>query len=161
MNSKNHEKYLKIAIEEAKKSGKDVPVGAVLVRKNKIIAKAHNTKETDNDPAGHAEMLVIREGAQKFNNWRLEDTVLYVTLEPCPMCASAILYSRVPEIVFGASDQLYGAFGSVVNMCDYIKFKPKIIQGILEEECSGLLRQFFEKVRTREVSPVNNFQGKR
>jgi len=143
----NHKKYLKLAIKEAEKSGKDVPVGAVLVRNNEIIAKAHNTKEADNDPAGHAEMLVIREAAQKFNNWRLDNTILYVTLEPCPMCASVILYSRIPEVVFGAYDQLYGAFGSVLNMADYINFSPKITQGILEQECSGLLKQFFEKIR--------------
>ncbi len=147
MNSENHQKYLKIALEEAKKSGKDVPVGAVLVRNNEIISKAHNTKESVNDPAAHAEMLVIKQASQKLNSWRLDNTILYVTLEPCPMCASAILYSRVPEIVFGASDQLYGAFGSALNMSDYIKFYPKITRGILEQECSELLRQFFEKVR--------------
>ncbi|MBD3256772.1 MAG: tRNA-specific adenosine deaminase [Candidatus Lokiarchaeota archaeon] len=147
MKSESHEKYLKIALEEAKKSGKDVPVGAVLVKNNEIIARAHNTKETDNDPAGHAEMIVIREAAGILNNWRLDNTILYVTLEPCPMCASAILYSRIPEIVFGATDQLYGAFGSVLNMADYINFQPRIVQGILEEHCSELLKTFFEKVR--------------
>ena len=147
MNNENHEKYLKLALEEAKKSGKDVPVGAVLVKNNKVIAKACNTKEADNDPAGHAEMVVIREAARQLNNWRLDDTILYVTLEPCPMCASAILYSRIPEVVFGANDPLYGAFGSVLNMCDYLNFRPKITQGILEKECSGLIREFFGKMR--------------
>lgn len=147
MKSENHSKYLKIALKEAEKSGKDVPVGAVLVRNNQIIAKSHNTKEQDNDPAGHAEMIVIRQAAKKLNTWRLDDTALYVTLEPCPMCASVILYSRIPEIVFGATDQLYGSFGSALNMSDYINFYPKITSGILEKECCDLLKNFFEKIR--------------
>ncbi len=147
MNNENHKKYLKIALEEAKKSGEDIPVGAVLVKNDEIIAKAHNTKELNNDPAGHAEMLVIREAARKFGNWRLDNTTLYVTLEPCPMCASVILYSRIPNIVFGACDQLYGAFGSALNLTTYLNFYPQITQGIMEKECSVLLREFFKNKR--------------
>ena len=143
-----HKKFMKTAFEEAKKSGKDLPIGAVLVKDGKIIAKAHNKKELNNDPTGHAEIIVIKEAAKKFNSWRLDGTTLYVTLEPCPMCASAVLYSRIPEIVFGAYDLLYGAFGSVLNMTDYINYTPKITGGILEKECSELLKQFFKEKRT-------------
>jgi tRNA(adenine34) deaminase len=140
-------KFMEAALNEARNSQDDVPVGAVLVYENKIIAKAHNRKEKENDPTSHAEMLVIKEACQKIQNWRLNNTVLYVTLEPCPMCAAAILYSRIPKIVFGAYDSLYGAFGSTINMCEIIKFSPKIIGGILEEDCSNLLKDFFEKQR--------------
>ncbi len=155
MNNETHRKYLKAALEEAKKTGKDVPVGAVLVKNDEIIAKAHNTKEAENDPTSHAEMLVIREAAQKLKNWRLDKTTLYVTLEPCPMCAAAILYSRIPEVVIGANDQLYGAFGSAINMADYINFTPKITRGILEDECSKLLKTFFEQVRTSKYTRMS------
>lgn len=142
-----HEKYMKLALETAHNAGNDVPVGAVLVRFGEIIAKAHNRKEADNDPCAHAEILVLREACQKLGTWRLDNTVLYVTLEPCPMCASAILYSRVPEVVFGARDPLYGALGSVLNMPDYLNFRPRITEGMLEEKCAGLLKSFFEGKR--------------
>ena len=140
-------KFMKTVLEEAEKSDKDVPVGAVLVYNDEIIAKAHNCKELKNDPTSHAEILVIKEASKKFKNWRLNNTVLYVTLEPCPMCAAAILYSRIPKIVFGAYDPLYGAFGSTMDMRDLIKFNPEIIGGILEEDCSRLLKDFFRNQR--------------
>lgn len=139
--------YMKAALEEAKKSGEDIPVGAVLVYNDEIIAKAHNRKELEQDATSHAEIIVIKEASQKLKNWRLNNAVLYVTLEPCPMCAAAILYSRIPKIVFGAYDQLYGAFGSSINMCDLIKFTPEIIGGILEEDCSSILKDFFREQR--------------
>lgn len=139
--------YMKMALEEAEKSDKDVPVGAVLVFNNEIISKAHNCKELENDATSHAEILVIKEASQKFKNWRLNNTVLYVTLEPCPMCAAAILYSRISKIVFGAYDSLYGAFGSIIDMRDLIKFNPEITGGILEEDCSNLLKDFFRNQR--------------
>ena len=139
--------FMKTALEEAKKSGEDVPVGAVLVCEGEIIAKAHNRKEQENNPTAHAEILVINEASKKLQNWRLDNTVLYVTLEPCPMCAAAILYARIPKVVFGAYDSLYGAFGSTMNMADLIKFSPEIIGGILEEDCSKLLKDFFKNKR--------------
>ena len=142
-----HSKNMLIAIEEAKNSQNDVPVGAILVKNNKIIAKAYNKKELENDPTSHAEILVIRDTSKLLNNWRLENTILYVTLEPCPMCAAAILYSRIPEIYFGAYDPLYGAFGSALDMRDFIKFNPSITGGIHEEKCSNLLKDFFKNQR--------------
>jgi len=144
-----HKKYIKMALEEAQNSGNDVPIGAIIVKDNEIIARASNNKEKNNDPTGHAEILVIKQASSILKNWRLIDTTIYITLEPCPMCASAILYSRIPNVVFGAYDTLYGAFGSVLNMQDYIKFKPKIIGGIMEEECGNLLKNFFEDKRER------------
>lgn len=140
-------KFMRMALQEAEKSDKDVPVGAVLVYKNEIIAKAHNRKELEQDATSHAEILVIKEASEKFKNWRLDNTVLYVTLEPCPMCAAAILYGRIPKIIFGAYDPLYGAFGSTMNMCDLIKYNPQITGGILENECSKLLKDFFKTQR--------------
>jgi len=140
-------KFMKEALEEAGKSKNDVPVGAVLVYNDEIIVKAHNRKEIDNDATSHAEIILIREACAKFKNYRLTDTVLYVTLEPCPMCAAAILYSRIPKIVFGAYDSLYGAFGSVINMCDLIKFNSEITGGILEKDCSQILKNFFKNKR--------------
>ena len=145
-----HDKFMLNAIEEAIKSDIDVPVGAVLVKDNEIIARACNKKEKTNDPTAHAEILVIREASEILKRWRLGKTILYVTLEPCPMCASTILYSRIPEIYFGAYDTLYGAFGSTMNMTDFIKFKPQITGGIQEEKCSKILKDFFEKHRMRE-----------
>lgn len=141
-------KFMKAALEEAGKSQNDVPVGAVLVFNNQIIAQAHNQKELENDATAHAEIIVIKEASKKFENWRLNNTVLYVTLEPCPMCAAAILYSRIPKIVFGAYDSLYGAFGSTMNMCDLIKFNTEIVGGILEEDCSKILQEFFKNQRS-------------
>ncbi len=145
---RKHTEFMQKALLEAGKSGRDIPVGALLVNKNnEIIAKAHNKKEAKNDPTAHAEIIAIKQAAKKYNNWRLEDLTLYVTLEPCPMCASAILYSRIPQLVFGAYDPLYGAFGSVINMSDYIKFKPGITGGVLERECGALMRDFFGERR--------------
>ena len=140
-------KFMKAALEEAEKSGEDIPVGAVLVYNDEIIAKAHNRKELENDATSHAEILVIKESSQKLKNWRLNNAVLYVTLEPCPMCAAAILYSRISKVVFGAYDSLYGAFGSTMNMCELIRFFPEITGGIMEQDCSGLLKDFFKKQR--------------
>lgn len=142
-----HDQYMQAALEEAMKSSRDVPVGAVIVRDGKIIARASNRKEIENDPTAHAEMVVIREAANITGNWRLDNTSIYVTLEPCPMCAAAILYSRIPNVYFGAYDSLYGAFGSAINMTDFIQFKPRITGGIQEESCRKLLKDFFEKQR--------------
>ncbi|OGI00258.1 MAG: hypothetical protein A2104_01750 [Candidatus Melainabacteria bacterium GWF2_32_7] len=142
-----HDKYMLISLEEAAKSSKDVPVGAIIVKDDKIIARACNRKELENDATSHAEILAIQEASKATGNWRLDNTSIYITLEPCPMCATAILYSRIPNIYFGAYDPLYGALGSAMNMTEFIKFKPQIIGGIQEEECRRVLKNFFSKQR--------------
>lgn len=139
--------YMKTAIAEAKKTGKDVPVGAVLVMDGKIIAKAHNNKESDNDITSHAEILVIREAENIFNNWRLDGCELYVTLEPCPMCAWAILQSRISKVCFGSYDKKYGALLSNFEIKNLSEQKIEIYGGILEEECDEILKDFFGKIR--------------
>jgi len=138
---------MQLALEEAQNSCEDIPVGAVIVKNDEIITKACNRKEKDNDATNHAEILVIKEASKILGTWRLDNTSLYVTLEPCPMCASAILYSRIPNIYFGAYDTLYGAFGSALDLREYIKFKPSITGGILEEKCSNILRSYFKALR--------------
>lgn len=142
-----HKKFMDIAIEEAGKSKNEVPVGAVIVIDGKIISKAHNLKEQENDVTSHAEILAIRQASKELNNWRLENAILYVTLEPCPMCATAILYARFKKVYFGAYDSLYGAFGSAINIQDCIKSKVNIKGGIEEEKCSKIIKEFFSEKR--------------
>lgn len=139
--------YIGLALEQAKLTESDVPIAALIVRNGEIIASAVNSKELLNDPTSHAEMIVIREAAQKLGSWRLEDVTLYVTLEPCPMCAAAIMYSRIPKVVFGAYDALYGAMGSAIDMSEYIRHRPQVIGGIEEEACKSVLQSFFQKCR--------------
>jgi len=148
MNDNNFKiEFMNEAFQTAKTSIGEVPVGAVIVKNGKIIAKSTNLKETENNPCLHAEIAAITEACKKLNTWRLEDTSIYVTLEPCPMCAAAILYARIPYVYFGAYDSLYGAFGSALNMQDYINFYPQIKGGIMEKECSELLKEYFQARR--------------
>lgn len=123
----------------------EVPVGAVVVKNGEVIAFAHNLKETLHDPTAHAEILAIRQAAQALGTWHLNDTILYVTLEPCPMCAGAILQARIPTLVFGAMDAKAGAAGTVVNVVDDKKFnhRAEVIAGIMEKECKEILQRFF------------------
>jgi len=132
-------KFMKAAISESKKDkrGIDVPVGAVAVKDGRIIARAHNQREKKNDPTAHAEILCIQKAAKKIKNWRLDDVTLYCTLEPCPMCMSAILQARVKEL-------FYGTHATDPNSK---KVKTKITSGILGGECSSILMDFFKKLR--------------
>ena len=118
--------FMQKAIEQAKQTEADVPVGAVIVKNNEIIAFAHNEKEVDNDITSHAEIVAIRKAEKFLNNWRLEDCEMYVTLEPCPMCAWAILQSRMKSLYFGSFDKNYGAFGSKINLRDISNNKIKV-----------------------------------
>ena len=126
-----HKKFLQIAIEEAEKSGNDVPVGAVLVIGDKIIAQSSNKREAKNQPSAHAEVVVIDEAARLGGGWRLDNATLYVTLEPCPMCAALILQSKIKAVYFGAFDPNYGAFGSKIDMRDIINYKKEVKGGIM------------------------------
>jgi len=146
MNNK-HKKFMKIAIDKANLSGTDVPVGAVLVIEDVIIAQSSNKREELNKPSAHAEILVIDEAARKLGTWRLNEAKLYVTLEPCPMCAALILQSKIKEVYFGAYDTNYGAFGSKIDMQKIINSKISIKGGIMEEECQKLLLDFFKDKR--------------
>ena len=138
---------MNLAIEEAKKSGNDIPVGAVIIKDGKIIASAHNEKELTKDITGHAEIIAIKKAEKHFNNWRLECCELYVTLEPCPMCAWAILQSRIKTVYFGSYDTNYGAFGSKIDLKFLTGNETKIFGGIMEEKCDSLLKEYFEKMR--------------
>lgn len=141
------QKFMQEAINIAKNSGADVPVGALLVKNNKIISSACNEKEKNNDPSAHAEILAIRKAASTFNNWRLEDCELYVTLEPCPMCAWAIIQSRIKSVYFGSFDKQYGALGSVIDLRQQSNSSLKVYGGIYEKECDNMIESFWQKIR--------------
>ena len=146
-------KFMKLALKEALKAKEkdEVPVGAVLVIDDKVVARGHNLRETSNDSTGHAEIIAIKKACKKLNSWRLMNATLYVTVEPCIMCAGAIIQSRIDRVVFGARDFKGGAFGSSINVLDAknINHHPEIVGGILEEECSSLVSNFFKEKRNK------------
>lgn len=148
--------YMKEAIKEAKKAElkDEVPIGAVIVMDGKIIARAHNTRQSKQISIHHAEILCIEKACRKLNSWRLEECDLYVTLEPCPMCAGAIQQSRIRKVVFGAYDPKGGFFGSNFNINDVkgLNHYPEVEGGIMEEETARLLKEFFKKKRERRIS---------
>jgi tRNA(adenine34) deaminase len=143
--------YMKLALEEARKaSGQgEVPIGAVLVRDDQVLAQAHNFRETWQDPTAHAEMIAIREAATQSGSWRLTDSTLYVTLEPCAMCIGAIILARIPRLVFAAPDPKAGACGSVLNVPAERRLNHRVeaIGGVLEQESQELLQAFFKNLR--------------
>lgn len=149
----NNEYFMSKAILEAKKAFKkdEAPIGAVIVKDGVIISKAHNLRETKNNALYHAEILAIDKACKKLGSWRLVDCDLYVTLEPCLMCAGAIMQARVKNVFFGASDPKGGAFGSSINLNEIktINHHPNITCGILKDECSQLLKDFFKKKREK------------
>ncbi len=145
------EKFMKEALKEAKKAYDklEVPVGAVIVKDGKIIARAHNLKETKFDTTKHAEILAIQKASKKLNSWRLLDCEMYVTLEPCSMCAGALINSRIKKVYIGANDEKTGAVGSVFNLLEDYTFNHKVEyeKGVLQEECESILKQFFKELR--------------
>lgn len=139
--------FMQEAINVAKNSGKDLPIGAILVKNGEIISKAHNEKELKKDVTAHAEILVIQTAQQILGTTILSDCELYVTLEPCPMCSWAILNSRISKVFFGAYDTIYGALGSAMDLRKFLNTKTEVIGGIKEEECSTLLKNYFKTIR--------------
>lgn len=148
---KTDEGYMRLALAEAEKAAAcgETPVGAVLAIGNEVIAASHNMRETWQDPAAHAELLVIREAAARLGRWRLQDAVVYVTMEPCLMCAGALVLARVERLVYGCRDSRAGALGSVYDVVrdGRLNHVFRITPGVLETECSGILQRFFEKLR--------------
>jgi tRNA(adenine34) deaminase len=151
-----HETWMKLAIEEANKAGAigEVPIGAIVVKDGEVIGRGHNLRETGMDPTAHAEMIAIREASQHLNAWRLSGCTLYVTLEPCPMCAGAIVQGRVDHVVYGAMDPKAGCAGTLFNLLEEPRFnhQPTVLAGILEQECGDLLRDFFRALRQRNTN---------
>lgn len=149
MNSDQY--YMELAIDEAKKAEEigEVPIGAVLVSEGEILAKAHNLRETEQRSIAHAEILAIDKACKKAGTWRLEDATLYVTLEPCSMCAGAIVLSRIKRVVYGALDPKGGCAGTLMNLLQEERFnhQVEVTKGVMEKECGELLSTFFRKIR--------------
>ena len=145
--------FMKLALEEAYKafSTYEVPVGAVIVHEGKVIARGHNKRESLKDPTAHAEMIAIRKASKSLNGWRLLGCTMYVTLEPCSMCAGAIINSRIERLVIGARDPKRGCCGSVINLVDNPNFNHRVEVkfNVLEEECSNILTSFFKDLRNK------------
>ncbi len=146
------EHFMRLALEEAEKAfaEDEVPVGAILVKKDGVIASAHNKKEARTDPTAHAELLALREGAANAKDWRLTDATLYVTKEPCVMCAGAMINARLGRLVYGCKDARYGAMASQYRIGSDSKLNHSIevISGILEKDCADIIKRFFVKLRT-------------
>ena len=139
-----------MALQKAREAAaaEETPIGAVVVRNGEVIAAARNEREQLSDITAHAELIAVREAARRIGDWRLGDCTVYVTLEPCPMCAGALLASRVGRVVFGAKDPVAGAMGSVLNLPRYpLGSKPTVTVGVLEEECRSVLQEFFRARR--------------
>ena len=145
------EYFMRLALREAERASEhaDVPIGAVVVRGGEVLAAAHNERELRQDPVAHAEMIALREAARAGDGWRVLDSVLYVTLEPCAMCAGAIVLARVPRVVYGASDPKAGACGSVLDVLSEprLNHRPEVTGGLLAQECGELLSGFFASRR--------------
>jgi tRNA(Arg) A34 adenosine deaminase TadA len=145
------EKYMKMALEEAEKAGRggEIPVGAILLKGDQVLAKDHNRCIELNDPTAHAEILVLRKGGKILRNYRLNETVMYVTVEPCPMCVSAMVHGRIRRLVYGTPEPKFGAVESKFTLLndDGLNHKVKVNRGILEKECSEMLKTFFNERR--------------
>ena len=148
------EKYMRAAIREAKKAYalEEVPIGCVIVQNGKIIARGYNRRNTDKNTLAHAEIAAIKKASKKTGDWRLEDCTMYVTLEPCQMCAGAIVQSRLAKVVIGSMNPKAGCAGSVINLLQMKQFNHQVemVTGVLEEECSSMLSGFFQELREKK-----------
>ncbi|MEK3912008.1 tRNA adenosine(34) deaminase TadA [Paenibacillus sp. FSL H7-0331] len=148
-----HIEYMQAAIEEARKAEEllEVPIGAVVVWQNQIIGRGYNLRESTLDPLAHAELIAIKQASEYLQAWRLLDCKLYVTLEPCPMCAGAIVQARIPQVIYGTVDPKAGCAGTLMNLLQEDRFNHQVdvISGVLQDECSLLLTQFFRKLRAK------------
>ncbi|WP_282938728.1 tRNA adenosine(34) deaminase TadA [Paenibacillus sp. RC67] len=146
-----HIPFMNAAMEEARKAEAllEVPIGAVVVWNDTIIGRGHNLRETTRDPLAHAELIAIKQASEHLNAWRLLDCRLYVTLEPCPMCAGAIVQSRIPQVIYGTTDPKAGCAGTLMNLLQEERFnhRVEVTSGVLQEECSSMLTQFFRRLR--------------
>lgn len=149
------ERYMKEAIKQAKKAYAigEVPIGCVIVYEDKIIGRGYNRRTIDKNTIAHAEMIAIKKASKKMNDWRLEDCTMYVTLEPCQMCSGAIVQSRMKRVVVGCMNPKAGCAGSILNLLQMPQFNHQVELdiGILEEECSGLMKQFFKELREKKA----------
>lgn len=151
--NKIHEKYMNAAIKQAKKAYDlgEVPIGCVIVHEGKIIGRGYNRRNTDKNTLAHAEITAINKASKKIGDWRLEECTLYVTLEPCQMCAGAIVQARIAEVVMGCMNPKAGCGGSILNILEMPEFnhQVKVVRGVLEESCSQILKDFFAELRER------------
>jgi tRNA(adenine34) deaminase len=147
----NDQEFMKLALEEAEAALEhgDVPIGAVAVAGDEVIARAHNQRESQNDATAHAEVLALREASQALGRWRLDDVTLYVTVEPCPMCAGALVLARIDRVVYGAADEKWGSAYTLYNIVQdpRLNHECKITAGVMAEECADILQRFFQNRR--------------
>ena len=155
----NDQRYMQYALSEAQKAfdAGEVPVGCVIVHEGLVIGKAHNQREVLQDPTAHAEILAITQAATHLKSWRLEGAKLYVTLEPCPMCAGAIILARLDAVYYGATDPKAGCCGTLMNLLEDRRFnhQPELHAGLMAEECGGILSAFFQGIRNSRNSKQN------
>ncbi|MFB5679212.1 tRNA adenosine(34) deaminase TadA [Paenibacillus terreus] len=153
MTDEQHEYWMNQAILEANKADAigEVPIGAVVVKNGEIIGRGYNLRETTNDATAHAEIIAIKQASESLGAWRLLDCCLYVTLEPCPMCAGAIVQSRIPTVIYGTPDPKAGCAGTLMNLLQEPRFnhRTEVIQGILQPQCAAMLTDFFRKLRRK------------
>ena len=151
-----HDTFMAAALRHAERAPRlgEVPVGAVVVRDNRVIAAAHNRRELDADPTAHAELLAMRQAAKVLGDWRLERCTVYVTLEPCPMCAGAMVLSRVERCVYGCTDPKGGFLGTLADLSDHAALNHRfdVVAGVRSAECAALLKGFFRDLRTRRAA---------
>ena len=151
------ERWMALALEQAQLAADkgEVPVGAVVIHGEKVIAKTHNLRESNKDPLAHAELLAIADAAKLLGRWRLIECTLFVTLEPCPMCAGAIVNSRLDRIVYGTGDPRAGACGTIFNIVEdeRLNHRPEVVRGVLKEPCSQILSKFFKDLRAKRKDP--------